>query len=262
MKTIVKWSLCAASRFPRLLSCALILVLPFGYYTDYPDSSQFEIGFGGGFGQAASIMRDCSGGVVSKHSVSFKDVGGNASVRFRLKGDTYNVLTMRSGYLWSELGSSEYAWQESNARPDLSYFGATIGVEGKNVGFGIGFIRGRIPTKFDDEAQWDSVGTVPSFHLRLGNARKVHFIGSWAENLPLVSGGGYLNLGVGYPVAGTMRMFTGTSFLPYDGFGFVQQAQIRLNRQWALDINGRFGDSEGIFEGAISTALVFRFGKN
>ncbi len=261
MKRLILAILRAVGRMPLLVSLSLTAILPFGYYPNYPDSSQFEIGVGGGFGQAASVMRDCSGAILRSQSLEYKDVEGKASVRFRMQGGMYNVLTVRGGYFRTSVTAWDEPYPVPDAHADFSYFGASIAAEGKNAGFGGGFIRGRMPTDFDDSYGFDSVRTFPTFHLRLGNAEKVHFLGSYAENLPLVSGGGYLNLGLGYPVGGGVRLYSGASALPYDHFGFLQQAQIRLNQNWAVDVSGRFGESAGIFEGGMAASLRFRFGK-
>lgn len=261
MKRVILMILRAVGRMPLLVSLSLTAILPFGYYSDYPDSSRFEIGVGGGFGQAASVIRDCSGGIIRSQSLEYKDVDGSASVRFRMQGGTYNVLTVRGGYFHTTLSGWDEPYPLTGADADFTYFGASIAAEGRNAGFGGGFIRGRMPTDFDDSYGFDSVRTFPTFHLRLGNAAKLHFLGSYAENLPLVSGGGYLNLGFGYPVGRGVRLYTGASALPYDHIGFLQQADIRLNQQWSVNVAGRYGESAGIFEGSLSAALRFRFGK-
>lgn len=51
------------------------------------------------------------------------------------------------------------------------------------------------------------------------------------------------------------------SVAPYDKAGFLAKTAIRLNRQLYLNLNGRLGSSEGIFEHGINVGLSYRIWK-
>lgn len=99
-----------------------------------------------------------------------------------------------------------------------------------------------------------------SGHIRLGNIESTHFIGSYAENTPLISGGGLFDLGFGYFAGESISMFSGISASFYDEAGFLQQTRFKLNHQLALDIMFRVGHAGTASETAISLGINYRLG--
>ena len=238
---------------------SFILVLPVGYYPDDPDSSNLSVGVYGGTGQVASVLRSCDGTAIRTEKSSFKDVSGIATWTLNPQDSTHIVIGVRGGY-WR---ASKARFAESRTGPaaemklDFEYFNPNLSYEGRKGGIGLGVIFGHVPISFDGLREKISI----SGHVRAGNIKKVHFIFSFGENTPLISGGGLFDLGFGYPAGSNMRMFTGLSFGFYDRSGFLQQTRIRINNRIDTDITLRLGGAGGAFEGSLSGGLIYRFGR-
>lgn len=250
----------AILRSPRIFSFALLLILPFGYYPDYPDSSQFEIGVGGGFGQVASITRSCSGDVLEQEANSFQDVAVSGFARVKLSDRSELVYGTQVGYFRATARFAEHEQLSPDAHVDCWYFGPRLALETKYFGAGLGMIYGRVPYNFEYTEDWFEAEVSPSVHLRIGSLRSVYLLTSFGENIPLAAGGGYFDVGFGYRIGGKTRLYSALSWLPYDQPGFLQQVDLGLSRKMALQLAMRAGQAEGIFEGALSASLVFRLG--
>ncbi len=248
------------NRVPRFLSLVLLMALPFGYYPDYPDSSQFEIGFGGGYGQVASIARDCSGGITQKAENTFTDFSVAGFGRTRLSERTDAVYGGQLGYFRATARFADIYAPYFSGHVERWYFGPRMAIEGKYLGIGLGFVVNHVPYNFEYDSDWDGKRIGPSFHLRFGSLRGIYLMGSLDENSPLIAGGGHLDVGIGFPVGGSVRAFSGVSALPYDQLGYLQQIDISLSRKMALNLALRAGEAGDIFEGAAAATLVFRLG--
>ena len=240
---------------------SFILVLPVGYYPDDPDSSNLSVGVYGGTGQVASVLRSCDGTAIRTEKSSFKDVSGIATWTLNPRQKTHIVIGVRGGY-WR---ASKARFAESRTGPtairelDFEYFNPNLSVERKNVGIGFGVIFGHVPISFDDLRERERISV--SGHLRVGNIKKVHLIFSFAENTPLISGGGLFDFGFGHPAGRNLRMFTGLSAGFYDRLGFLHQSRIRLSNMIDTDITFRIGAAGDAFEGSLSGGLIYRFGR-
>lgn len=238
---------------------SFILVLPVGYYPDDPDSSNFTLGVYGGTGQVASVLRGCSGAAYRSEKSSYKDVSGIATWTLNPRERTPIIIGVRGGY-WQ---ASKARFPVSGSGPtvemklDFEYFNPNLSLEGRNAGMGFGVIFGHVPYSFDSPYEKIAV----SGHLRMGNIEKFHFKFSFAENTPIISGGGLFDLGFGYSAGSKTRMFTGLSFGFYDRPGLLQQSRIRLNNKVDTDISIRIGKAGDAFEGSLSAGVIYRFGR-
>ena len=140
---------------------------------------------------------------------------------------------------------------------DFEYFNTSLSYEGRKGGIGLGVIFGHVPISFDGLREKISI----SGHVRAGNIKKVHFIFSFGENTPLISGGGLFDFGFGHPAGRNLRMFTGLSAGFYDRLGFLHQSRIRLSNRIDTDITFRIGAAGDAFEGSLSGGLIYRFGR-
>lgn len=249
-----------AVRLPRLCCFALLLVLPFGYYPDYPDSSQFEIGVGGGYGQAASIVRSCDGGIRQQESNQFTDFAVTGYGRTKLSERSDAIYGAQFGYFRSTARFADLNPTYSGAHADRWYFGPRFAIETRYVGFGLGFLINHVPYRFEYDSDWDNQRVGPSFHLRLGSLRGLYFMGTLDENSPVIAGGGHVDLGLGFPIGGKVRVFSAVSALPYDQLGYLQHLDISLSKKMALNLAMRAGEAGDTFEGAFAATLVFRLG--
>jgi hypothetical protein len=79
------------------------------------------------------------------------------------------------------------------------------------------------------------------------------------ENEPLASGGGYLNIGIGYSAGSNSFANTSISFFPYHTIGVAQSFRFYPSRNFNWDVSARVGNSHNQFEGSIAAGLGFRF---
>lgn len=259
---------------PHMAFASFVLVLPVGYYPENPDSTIFIIGVHGGYGQGASVIRDCSGRALHAEGSSYFDVSGSAYITVPPGSRSPFLMGLRGGYWKSK---AAYATSHSSGYPEyiytygrspeytisFSYFNPSINYETRYIGMGIGYMSANIPFLFEDllDRECERPDDIPiSAHLRLGNLDKLHFATSFAENTPLISGGSFIDIGVGYPSGHYTRMFSGLSVGFYDQIGFVQQIRFKLNRTLDTDITVRLGEAGGVFEGSLSSGLTYRFG--
>lgn len=240
---------------------SFVLVLPLGYYPNSPDSSDFSIGLYGGTGQVASVIRDCAGTALRTEASSYKDVSGLASWRLGTSGGVTYVLGVRGGY-W-QAPDAQFVTSSTTSSPklklDFDYWNPHFSLEGSKVGVGIGVIFGQVPSSFDAYNNGFHELHI-SAHLRTGKRESAHFIASLAENTPLISGGGFLDFGLGYPVSKKVGMFTGMTFGFYDRPGFLQQARLRMNKRLDADISLRVGGAGDAFEGSAAGGLIYHIG--
>ena len=268
----------------------LILVLPFGYYTQSPDTADAAIGIHAGYGSVATVIRDCEGHALHSESSTFQDVSGSAYAIIRRWNNTTCIAGLRGGYWESDaIFATEfpedvlgYETSYGATRPyhvSYSYINPNLSLEFKNVGIGLGLMMGRIPASFSDHQPVPAPGQTPeemesnmvlmsqekddipvSAHIRFGSIDGRHFLASFAENLPLASGGGYFDVGLGYPVGKTVRMFTGLSAAFYNQPGFLQQARFRISKGFDGELAVRFGQAGGELEASLSGGLIYRIG--
>ena len=76
-----------------------------------------------------------------------------------------------------------------------------------------------------------------------------------------LSGGGLLNIGVGWNINYRHPSFLGISGGFYDRPGLLYQTRFRLDRTWDMQVAARIGQAGDRFEGAISGGLVYHFGR-
>lgn len=251
MRRLIHWLL-------RVSGGTFILVLPIGYYPENPDSSNVMIGVHGGGGQVMSVVRDCSGNPMASSANGYTDVAGSGY--FALP-ESPVVFGVRGGYFESNaLEASTYITAGGRQKISFSYVNPNISFEAKNIGFGAGLLIGRVPLRLQEYFDSDPERVRFSSHLRAGSLNSVYFMTSVAENTPLISGGSWFDIGLGYLAAPGFRGFSGLSAGMYDRAGFLQQAQIRVHRNIDLDFALRLGGAADGFEGGASVGLIYRFG--
>jgi hypothetical protein len=256
----LSWLCKLAERSLRASGTAFLLSLPVAYLPDSTDQTQVVVGAYGGGGQAATIIRDCVGNPISSSANGFGEVSGVAAVVVPLAERSNLVVTAKAGYIGVNWRLVATPSGSSSPRLNLnySYFNPSVAWESRYVGLGIGAIFGDIPVSLDF-AGYDDVIPI-SGHLRFGQIDKVYFNFSVMENIPLASGGGLVDVGLGYTVSRRLQMYSAFTAGFYEQPGFLQQARIRLGHRAYLDLAGRAGGADGIFEYGLSAGLMFRLG--
>lgn len=247
---------------PRVVTGTFLLLLPFGYAPQEPDSALFEIGVHGGYGQIASIVRDCEGNPTSVETNTFSDVSGAVYVRQRASDNVDVVWGVRAG---SWRSTAHFADEpDFPGHVTFSYVNPTVSLEGTKAGFGLGLSVGDVPSSYNelDDPELRNHNLI-STHLRLGAIDGSYFLSTFNESEPLVSGGGLWTVGAVYRPGTRTQMYTAMSMLPYDPYdvGLMHQIRVRLAQNVAGDLAIRCGFAGGVFEGGASAGLVWRVGR-
>jgi len=108
---------------------------------------------------------------------------------------------------------------------------------------------------------------LPSFHVRLGSPRYLYVSVSHLENIPVVSGGGYLNYGVGTEAIPHVSLWAGyCDKKPFEKGSLLLKGGLKLSRNLSLNFAYRPSvKTQGleivkpIKENAISIGLSYRF---
>ena len=145
--------------------------------------------------------------------------------------------------------------------PDFNYnwINPHLSLETRQIGVGIGYVGGDVPMDFGDTDGNDPVRF--SGHLRLGSPRVFYVRLGIAEMSPLISGGGLLDAGVGFPVGRKVDLYSALSMGFYDQPGFAQHARIRLHRNLDLLATARVGEADNKFEGSAALGVLFSVGR-
>ena len=250
-------------RLTRIAGNVFLLSLPIGYYPDNPDSTDVMIGVHGGFGQVATVIRDCSGNAITSAANPYRDIAGTAAIKVPA---TPVAVGIRSGSVSLDLASRDsvswdgpimthhWGWH----RTAFTYSNPHISLEEKYIGLGFGYVFGTLPTEVE-ELRYDGGERIKySGHLRIGELQRAYFLASLAENTPIISGGGWFDVGVGYRASPWFLGFSGISAGLSDDITFLQQGRIRASRFLDFDVAIRLGTGGSTFDGGVSVGLNLR----
>ena len=142
------------------------------------------------------------------------------------------------------------------------YVNPNVAIELRRFGLGLGIVAADAPLHrllLLDEGEWHRAeGVLPSGHLRIGS-RRGYFSLRLLEGMPLVSGGGLLNAGIGFEPAPNAAVWIGLSAPgPYDRPGGLMEAAIPVRRDLHLQIGARYGSTAGVPEYGFSIGLSYR----
>ena len=121
------------------------------------------------------------------------------------------------------------------------------------IGGGVVWANESIPTSGGVTNQY-----LPSFYLRFGDVNKVYLDISVLHEFPLVSGN-YGNIGLGSGYNPNIEWWLGIGVLPYEKLGFKGNAFVRLYDPLALHLFARYGQNEGLPEGAFGVGLRYQY---
>jgi hypothetical protein len=249
--------------FKNICCYCFVLALPVGIYHGDPDSIDYQFGIHAGGGQVASVITGCEGAKKAKGS-KFVDLAGEGYMRLPPRTNSPIVVGVRAGYWHSNLSliTSHYEYPDRTyplipLDYSFQYVNPCISIETRYVGFGVGRVFGDVPLEFQN----GEIDTADHFsgHLRFGLMRGVNISMSFMENSPYVSGGGYFDLALSFPIGGKARTRMGISGGPYYTVGFLQQNRIQIKNNFAVDFNWRVGSTAGEFEYGISAGIVYTF---
>jgi hypothetical protein len=154
---------------------------------------------------------------------------------------------------------------------EYGYVNPYVGVESDNIGIGIGAVFSEQPLRTDNTLEYpiDRDRSVqPSFHVRFGPLDKIYFNYRLWENVPIYSGGGAHNVGVGLQLGRHVGVWGGVSTGgPYRTDAALFKATLGSSSLAAVNVTTRvpmeYAGHDGltlIEESSLAVSLRFRFG--
>ena len=266
----------------KLWGTLLILPIVVGVEKQGSDSLYTDLTMGAGGGSYANSFytaqyrpgSGCGGGNYTyreyREKIAYRDAGVGIETQVSKKAK----VGLRAGLVndkrvkFTGLDPDTYVLQSKT-----SYiFNPHFSLDWKYFGFGLGCVmttRGLHYPSFKLEQYSDGKNvkkSLASYHLRLGNPRYVYASVSHLENIPVISGGGYLNYGVGTEAIPRVSLWVGSSGKkPFEKESLLLKAGIKLSPNWSLNLAHRSGQSNGryinkcIKEGGFSVTLNYRW---
>jgi hypothetical protein len=272
--------------------CSVLMVLPLvmGVQKQKSDSLYTDLTIGAGGGSYGNTFytrvytpgsgTGCDGGgggdytyYEHREKIGYRDggLGIETTVSKKVK------LGLRAGYIQDtrvEVFESDYRTDTKTSyylNPHLSfewnYFGFGGGpVVALNDGLYYPSFNEDLYEKYNFNGENGTKTLLPSFHVRLGNPQYLYASISHLENIPLISGGGYLNYGIGTEAIPYIFLWAGYGDKkPFEQGSFLFKGGLKLSRSLSLNFAYRSGKSMGnyiyqpIKEKGFSVRLNYRF---
>jgi hypothetical protein len=213
----------------------LALLVPYivGFTPAPEDSASTSLTVAAGGGSYAHVSRDCSGKVLGVENIPFQDVA--VGVERRSGMAAYGA---RAGMFRVEPGSGDGIVRDRGQRS--WYVNPYIGIEGRDAGvqFGAVILRHTGLGEPSPAGREFDETPLPSARIRLGQADGLHLLTGFASNMPLGSGGGVYDLGLGFPIGDRARGWLGLALVPYEEGAVSTKLEIPVLER--LTLNPRF----------------------
>ena len=100
---------------------------------------------------------------------------------------------------------------------------------------------------------------MPSGSLRIGRADRTTFTIGVARNIPLFTGGGLVDLGLGFSLSPSRsRLWIGLAAVPYDGGAFSLKGDFQIHDHFILNVRTQVGLGHGSQYGlGVGSKIVF-----
>ena len=227
------------------------------------DSSNTFIDFMLGLGKYSNVTYDCSGHATSIRDYSYIDYGGSIShkiniLKFGIRGGGFSLDGPGEYYQIPEYPYGAVSTGELS----VQYANPFIALDHKYVelSFGLVFLT-EYPWQKNIRDRLINDGTTQfSWLLRLGNNRAFHFSSHYLSNVPILSGGGMIDMGFGVGRRNSRTLtWIGFSSGPFQNLGLVLKQNIQLSDNFDILIKGRIGQIESHLEGSISAGARYNF---
>ena len=210
----------------------------------------------GAIGNYAVIDRGCEGQVIATHPHEFSEAGIEVSHRFPSNaaiGVRSGVVRDRSHEIRTDYSVFPYRDSLVEVKDDVTYYNPYVAYDGRGGGLGAGWV-----ISSGDFGNEGNKTVLPwSAHLRLGRLDGPYFRIGVMEGLPLYTGGGYAEAGLGMRPNRSVDVYAGVSSGPYDGAGLMMKVDWRVQRNFALVVRGRVGNSGGEPQNGIGLGLTY-----
>jgi hypothetical protein len=263
--------------------CGVLILLPVvvGVQKERSDSLLTDLTFGAGAGSYGGIYytrhyspaSGCDGGgyqyIEHRKKIDFNDLGFGIETQLSRR----TKLGLRTGFVKErrakQVGQA-YEGYKFETKTTL-ILNPHYSVAWKYFGLGLGPLLATKGLYYpsSDPQDYGKEGFVKkalfSYHLRLGNPKTVYASVSHLENVPLISGGGYLNYGLGSQAIPRVSVWLGRSSKPFDEAAWLLKLGASLSPRWSVHSAYRSGETRGehsskrIEEKAFSIKLSYRF---
>jgi hypothetical protein len=225
------------------------------------DSSNTFIEFLMGLGRYSNVLYKCDNAdrVIN---YTYFDYGGTIShkidnFKFGFRGGGFSLSTIevvKPSYPGQTVSSFEGStFQYLN--PFIAFDHQVI-----ELSFGLVFLT-KYPWQENISNKFINDGTTQfSWLLRLGNKQSFHFSSQYLNNVPIFSGGGMFDMGVGFGSKESRNLtWIGLSVGPFQNVGLGLKQHIQLLNSFDILIKGRIGQIESQLEGSISAGVRYNF---
>lgn len=241
--------------------CGVVLLLiPYvvGFSPNPADSSTTTVEFAIGKGSYSRVSRDCSGNIIDITNVPFKDAGVSIDhyfsvARVGIKGG----ILLDDGYRDTHSSYSELVppsttkYMNPNAGLNTGFFGLDIGA-----------------VLFDDQNNRlegdrfivESRSVYPTGKIRLGYLDSWYFTTSLLSNVPIVTGGGLFDIGLGFNLGKPhSNLWVGMGVAPYDLPIFSLRGDFPMYEKFLLSLRGGLHTGDGYTEYgvALGSKIIF-----
>ena len=242
----------------------VFILIPYvlGFSSNPADTSSTTIGLAGGGGSYSVVSRDCSGRVLDIKDHPFSDLGMSID---------HKISIVRIG-----VKAGVASISNSTVDGTLRYINPTIGIDTRYFGLQAGpLFTDEFGGSFFGEAgfrggptysEWNGTSFVqhystvyPSGSLRLGYLDDWCFTSGLLDNLPLVSGGGLFDVGVGFHSGDNpaSRLWFGLGFFPFDRAILSAKGDFPIMSNVVLNLQGNFKTGDATEYGfAIGTKII------
>jgi hypothetical protein len=275
----------------KLLSTLMVLPLVMGVQKHRSDSSYTDLTIGAGGGSYGNTFytrtytpgygTGCdgsgSGGYWStqenREKISYKDAG----IGLEKITSKNSKLGIRLGYI-IDARFKIYNETYTSEKKTSYILNPHFSLEWEEFGFGAGLLiatEGLYYPSFKHESHNEDYfngndgyeNFLPSFHLRFGSPKYLYASVSHLENIPVLSGGGYLNYGIGTETIPYVSLWAGyCDKKPFEKGSFLLKGGLKLSKSLSLNFAYRPATvTQGIEiykpikESAFSVRLSYRF---
>jgi hypothetical protein len=225
----------------KISTCGTLIVLLlspyiFGFVPNPEDSSFTSVDFAYGVGSYNVVSRDCNGNITSVREIPYSEYAVGAAHQF-----SNFKLGIAAGTTSSY---RKHAVAQEDEKPQVSYVRPTVGLHFQSFGIDLGYL---IP--LNDEADRSPYGGTDgkqgafnTIAVRYGRLDRVHGTLSAGANTPLTTGGGLIDVGIGFPLGSPRsRVWLGLGTYPWDAPAFSAKADIPVMEHFDLTLRGQVG---------------------
>lgn len=220
-----------------------------------------RLGVHGSLGRYALIDRGCEGQVLDTHPHEYGEAGLEAVHLF----DNDLSVGVRAGAIHEKVTEretspdySQFPYRDTTHVTiydrDNAWVNPSVGYEGTNGGVGVGVMTAR---RAFVRHTGTGLKTLPSFHVRIGPLDRSHLRIAYMESMPLYSGGGYVDIGIGSHLSRRWDLYAGVCTGPFDGAGFALRTEYRALPHVAIGARARLGYSEGEAQNGVALGFTY-----